>query len=105
LSLTPPRCVPVRKLPVMATWTLEPHDTFTPDPGCPHCIADPGYQHRHWEKRGPEPARENGPVMRFFMHVWGNGQPVPAGPERAGSVAPLEHPRPLFGGQRSQQVP
>ena len=55
-------------------YVLEPRGAFTPDPdGCWHCRNNPGYTHRHWRQQArPAPARQDGPIMRAFIWVWGD---------------------------------
>ena len=67
--------LPVRRLPRMPTWILEPHNATVPDPGCPHCTRNPGYPHRHWRQTEPaagvwEPNR----VWRALFRLYGGGE-------------------------------
>jgi len=56
-------------------YVLEPRDTFTPDPGCPHCASNPGYPHRHWQqKESPVPAAwEPSWLWRAAFRLYGDG--------------------------------
>ncbi len=56
----------------MPPYVLEPRETFTPDPDCPHCIHNPGYPHRHW-RQAERPAWEPNWIWRALFRIYGDG--------------------------------
>ena len=44
-------------------------------PDCPYYGMPDAPRHREWRRPVPVADRRDGPVMRFFMRVWGDGNP------------------------------